>query len=90
MNPSMTKEEIAYREMELMFKGKRAVEAVSELEDAAREVLLLHPGCGKGEWKQILTNQYGTEIVDAYGMDIDALALSRQLDKLWNKIQKKT
>jgi hypothetical protein len=86
----MTKEEIAYRKMALMFDGKNAVEAIIELEEAAREVLLLHTGCSKGEWMQILTNQYRTELVDAYGMDIDALALSRELDKLWNKIQKKT
>lgn len=83
-----SKEDIAFRKMEMMFKARKAVEAISELEDAAQEVLLLHPGCDKDQWLYILTNQYRTEIVDAYGRNIDTLKLSRELDKLWNKVQK--
>ena len=84
-----SKEDIAFQKMALMFKARKAVEAISELEDAAQEVLLLHPGCDKDQWLHILTNQYHTEIVDAYGRNINALELSRELDKLWNKMHKK-
>lgn len=42
-------------------------ETLEELKAAAFEVLLLHPGIGQGDWSQILVEQYGTEVVDAYG-----------------------
>lgn len=42
---------------------------VDELKAAAFEVLLLNPGSEQSDWAQILVEQYGTEVVDAYGND---------------------
>jgi len=42
-------------------------ETLEELKAAAFEVLRLNPGCGQGEWADILIGQYGTEVVDTYG-----------------------
>ena len=42
-------------------------ETLEELKAAAFEVLLLNPGCDQGDWADILIEQYGTEVVDAYG-----------------------
>lgn len=41
--------------------------SIEELKAAAFEVLLLNPGCEQSEWADILVEQYGTEVVDAYG-----------------------
>lgn len=42
---------------------------IDELKAAAFEVLLLNPGSEQSDWAQILVEQYGTEVVDAYGND---------------------
>ena len=44
-------------------------ETLEELKAAAFEVLRLNPGCEQSEWAKILVEQYGTEVVDAYGKD---------------------
>ena len=44
-------------------------ETLEELKAAAFEVLLLNPGCEQSDWAQILVEQYGTELIDAYGTD---------------------
>ena len=41
--------------------------SMEELKAAAFEVLLLNPGCEQRDWADILVEQYGTEVVDAYG-----------------------
>lgn len=41
--------------------------SMEELKTAAFEVLLLNPGCEQSDWAKILVEQYGTEVVDAYG-----------------------
>ena len=41
--------------------------SMEELKAAAFEVLLLNPGCEQKDWADILVEQYGTEVVDAYG-----------------------
>ena len=43
--------------------------SLDELKAAAFEVLLLNPGCEQADWAKILVEQYGTEVVDAYGKD---------------------
>lgn len=43
--------------------------SLEELKAAAFEVLLLNPGCEQSDWANILVEQYGTEVVDAYGKD---------------------
>lgn len=43
--------------------------SLDELKTAAFEVLLLNPGCEQADWAKILVEQYGTELVDAYGKD---------------------
>lgn len=56
-------------------------ETLEELKADAFEVLLLNPGCDREEWKQTLVEQYGTEVVDAYGDNPpEVFAL---LDDLW-------
>ena len=55
--------------------------SMEELKAAAFEVLLLNPGCEQSDWAKILVEQYGTEVVDAYGKDpAEAYA---SLEDLW-------
>ena len=55
--------------------------SLDELKAAAFEVLLLNPGCEQSDWAKILVEQYGTEVVDAYGKDpAEAYA---SLEDLW-------
>ena len=56
-------------------------EAMSELRDAAFEVLLLHPGCGLNEFGELLAEQYGNELIDAFGDDIDEI--TKSVIELW-------
>lgn len=42
-------------------------ETLEELKAVAFEALLLNPGCDQSDWAKILVNEYGTEVVDAYG-----------------------
>lgn len=55
--------------------------SLEELKDAAFEVLLLNPGCEQSDWTRILVEQYGTEVVDAYGKDPAKAYAS--LEDLW-------
>jgi hypothetical protein len=52
-------------------------ELLTELYYAAFEVLLLHPGCDRQQWIDILCSQYA-EPYDAYGDDV-----RQRLLKLW-------
>lgn len=55
--------------------------SMEELKSAAFEVLLFNPGCEQRDWADILVEQYGTEVVDAYGKDpAEAYA---SLEDLW-------
>lgn len=55
--------------------------SIEELKAAAFEVLLLNPGCEQRDWADLLVEQYGTEVVDAYGKDpAEAYA---SLEDLW-------
>lgn len=42
-------------------------ETLEELKAAAFEALLQNPGCDQADWAKILVEDYGTEVVDAYG-----------------------
>lgn len=44
-------------------------DTLEKLKAAAFEVLRLNPGCEQSDWENILVEQYGTEVVDAYGND---------------------
>ena len=56
-------------------------DTLEELKAAAFEVLRLNPGCEQSDWVKILVEQYGTEVVDAYGKDpAEAYA---SLEALW-------
>ena len=54
---------------------------MDELKASAFEVLLLNPGSDQGDWAQILVEQYGTEVVDAYGNNPDEVYA--ELADLW-------
>ena len=55
--------------------------SLDELKAAAFEVLRLNPGCEQNDWAKMLVEQYGTEVVDAYGKDpAEAYA---SLEDLW-------
>lgn len=71
-----------YEMMKYAVEGEgQTDETLDELKADAFEVLLLNPGTGREEWKQILLEQYGTEVVDAYGNNPpEVFAL---LDDLW-------
>ena len=56
-------------------------DTLEELKAAAFEVLRLNPGFEQSDWAKILVEQYGTEVVDAYGKDpAEAYA---SLEDLW-------
>ena len=56
-------------------------ETLEELKAAAFEVLRLNPGCEQSDWTKMLVEQYGTEVMDAYGKDpAEAYA---SLEDLW-------
>ncbi len=40
---------------------------MEDLKAAAFEVLLLNPGSDRGDWAQTLVEQYGDQVIDAYG-----------------------
>ena len=67
----MNKEDIAFQKMAMLMKAVTEAnepdDTLEELKAAAFEVLLLNPGCEQSDWSQILVQQYGTEVVDAYG-----------------------
>ena len=68
-----SKEDIAFRKLSMLMKAVTEAneqdDTLEELKAAAFEVLRLNPGCEQGEWAKILVEQYGTEVVDAYGKD---------------------
>lgn len=55
--------------------------SLDELKAAAFEVLRLNPGCEQSDWAKMLVEQYGTEVVDAYGKDPEEAYAS--LEDLW-------
>jgi hypothetical protein len=56
-------------------------DTLDELKVAAFEALLFNPGSEQSDWAKILVEQYGTEVVDAYGKDpAEAYA---SLETLW-------
>jgi len=75
------KEEIALRKLELVMKTSKIMDALEELEAAAFEVLQLHPGCDFTKWATILVQQYGTELIDAYGTE--AKKIHASIIDLW-------
>lgn len=61
--------------MESIEEANEQDDALEELKVAAFEVLLLNPGSDQGDWAATLVEEYGTEVVDAYGnnpMDVYA------------------
>lgn len=77
----MKLEDIVFQKMSLILKATKTVESIDELKVAAFEVLLQNPGCEQCDWVNILVEQYGTELVDAYGNDPEEVYAS--LADLW-------
>ena len=80
-----SKEDIAFRKLSMLMKAVTGAneqdDTLEELKAAAFEVLRLNPGCEQSDWAKILIEQYGTEVVDAYGKDpAEAYA---SLEELW-------
>lgn len=76
------KEQRAYEMMRYAVgREEQADETLAELKAAAFEALLLHPGSDRADWEQILVEQYGTEVVDAYGNNPPEVFA--RLDDLW-------
>lgn len=74
-------EEIDCRASEEVLEAFCGCYSLGELKAAAFEVLLLNPGCEQKDWADILVEEYGTEVVDAYGKDpAEAYA---SLEDLW-------
>ena len=72
---------IDYRASEKVSEAFCRYYSMEELKAVAFEVLLLNPGCEQSEWADKLVEQYGTEVVDAYGKDpAEAYA---SLEDLW-------
>lgn len=72
---------MAFRKMALLMKAKRQADTLEELKSSAFEVLLLNPGCEQSDWADILIEQYGTELIDAYGTNPQDVYAS--LAELW-------
>lgn len=84
MKMMSSKEDIAFQKMALLMKsvtGAKQDETLEELKTAAFEVLLLNPGCCCAEWITILTEQYATELTDAYGTN--PVEVYASLTDLW-------
>ena len=81
----MNDNDIARRKFEMLMQAYEQAnnqdEAMSELKAAAFEALLLNPGCEQSDWAKILVEQYGTEVVDAYGDN--PMELFAELADLW-------
>ena len=81
----MSKEDIAFKKMAMLMKAieeaNQQDDTMEELKAAAFEVLLLNPGCELTDWANILVEQYGTEVVDAYGNNPDDVFAA--LTDLW-------
>ena len=88
-----SKEDVAFRKLSMLMKAVTEAneqdDTLEELKAAAFEVLRLNPGCEQSDWARILVEQYGTEVVDAYGKDpaetyasLEALWESPYLDKV--------
>lgn len=56
-------------------------ELLSELRNAAFEVLLLHPATTRDTWVHTLMDQYPTEVADALGTDTETTR--KRLNKMW-------
>lgn len=55
---------------------------LEELKAAAFEALLQYPGSGESDWAQTLVEEYGTEVVDAFGDNPEDAYTS--LEDLWD------
>lgn len=80
-----TKEDIALQKLDLLMRSiseaGQESDTLDELKAAAFEVLLLNPGSEQGDWSKILMEQYGTEVVDAYGNN--PIEVFAELEDLW-------
>ena len=85
MLQNMSNDDIARRKFDLLMEAVEQVKhqdaAMDELRHAAFEVLLLHPGCELEDWGELLAEQYGTELIDAFGKDLDKITTS--VIKMW-------
>ena len=62
-------------------------ESVVVLEEAAFEMLLLHPGCNKRMFGEILIDQYEAEVYDVYFcLDDEDESIANMLCKLWETL----
>jgi len=81
----MSKEDIAFRKLSMLMKAVTEADeqddTLEELKAAAFEVLLLNPGSEQGDWSKMLMEQYGTEVVDAYGNNPSEVFA--ELEDLW-------
>lgn len=79
--------DIAQRKYEMLIRAyeqaQKGDEALDELKSAAFEVLLLNPGCDFDEWRHILIEQYGTELIDAYAPSLDPENVLDELCNFW-------
>ena len=75
------KEDRLSKLMKYALQGDWQDETLDELKAAAFEVLLQNPGCEQCDWVNILVEQYGTELVDAYGNNPEEVYAS--LADLW-------
>lgn len=80
-----TKEDIALQKLDLLMRSiseaGQESDTLDELKAAAFEVLLLNPGSEQGDWSKMLMEQYGTEVVDAYGNNPSEVFA--ELEDLW-------
>lgn len=81
----MNNDDIARRKFDMLMQAVEQAgqqdAAMDELRHAAFEVLLLHPGCELEDWGGLLAEQYGTELIDAFGKDLDKITTS--VIKMW-------
>lgn len=81
----MNNEDNDFKKMSLLMKAiqqaDEQTDTLEELKSAAFEVLLLNPGCEQSDWADILIEQYGTELIDAYGTNPQDVYAS--LAELW-------
>jgi len=66
-----------------MNEDKRHNAALEDLHESAFEALMLHTGCDKDTWFEVMFEEYGIDIIDAYGTDEEEVMAA--VSNLWNE-----
>ncbi len=81
ISDEMRQQERELREL-LGIEPRECAGLYAELKDAAWNVLHENPGCEFGDWRQMLLEQYPSEVIDVFGSDPEEVYA--QLAEFWD------